>query len=134
MPKRLRQEDLASVINIVRQSTNGARRSDIAPTLKKAPQRTLQYWLKSLVDDGRLTQEGKGPASRYRVPIRTEEQKETPAQRARTEEEKPEEVALPLSAESEKIREYLQQPPAARKAVGYSCTLRPSCVRVLTKS
>lgn len=120
MPKRLRQEDLASVLDIVRQNPKGARRSDIATALKRVPQRTLQYWLKSLVDEGRLTQEGKGPAARYRVPIGTEEQKETPVQRARTEEEKPEEVALPLSAESEKIREYLQQSPAARKAVGYN--------------
>lgn len=120
MPKRLRQEDLASVIDIVRQNPKGARRSDIATALKRVPQRTLQYWLKSLVDEGRLTQEGKGPAARYQVPIGTEEQKESPVQRARTEEEKPEEVALPLSAESEKIREYLQQSPAARKAVGYN--------------
>lgn len=120
MPKRLRHEDLASVIDIVRQNAKGARRSDIATALKKVPQRTLQYWLKSLVDEGRLSQEGKGPAARYRVPMGTEDQKETPVQRARTEEEKPEEVALPLSAESERIREYLQQPPAARKAVGYN--------------
>jgi hypothetical protein len=33
--------------------------------LRHVPQRTLQYWLKSLVEDGRLTQEGKGPAAQY---------------------------------------------------------------------
>jgi transposase-like protein len=120
MPKRLGEEDLASVVDIVRQSTGGARRSDIAKALKRVPQRTLQYWLKSLVEDGRLTQGGKGPAARYRLPAVIEEQKETPVRQARAEEEKPEEVVLPLSAESEKIREYLQQPSGARKAVGYN--------------
>jgi Fic family protein len=120
MPKRLREEDLALVVDIVRQSTAGARRSDIAKALKKVPQRTLQYWLKSLVDDGRLTQEGKGPAARYLLPAVKEEQKETPARQARADEEKPADAAIPLSAESEKIREYLQQPSGVRKAVGYN--------------
>jgi len=70
MPRRLREEDLASVVDIVRQSADGARRSDIAKALKEVPQRTLQYWLKSLVEDRRLTQEGKGPdlALRIRIP------------------------------------------------------------------
>ena len=121
MPKRLREEDLASVVDVVRQSADGARRGDIAKALKAVPQRTLQYWLKSLVEDGRLTQEGKGPAARYRLPrAAEEEQKETKARQATPGEEKPEEAVVPLSAESEKIREYLRQPSAARKAVGYN--------------
>jgi hypothetical protein len=40
MPKRLREEDLASVVDVVRQNTDGARRSDIAKALKEVPQRT----------------------------------------------------------------------------------------------
>jgi transposase-like protein len=119
MPKRLGEEDLASVVDIVRQSTGGARRSDIAKALKRVPQRTLQYWLKSLVEDGRLTQEGKGPAARYLLPAVIEEQKETRAPQARAEQEKPE-VVVPLSTESKKICEYLQQPSGVRKAVGYN--------------
>jgi hypothetical protein len=54
MPKRLREEDLASIVDVVRQSADGARRSDIAKALKDVPQRTLQYWLKNLVGEGRL--------------------------------------------------------------------------------
>ena len=68
MPKRLREQDLASVVDFVRQSADGARRGEIAEALKEIPQRTLQRWLKSLVEDGRLMQEGKGPAARYRLP------------------------------------------------------------------
>jgi hypothetical protein len=114
-------EDLAAVVDFVRQNADGARSSEIARALKEVPQRTLQRWLKGLVDVGRLTQEGKGPAARYRLPRAAEEgQKETkPGQDTRGE-EKPEEAVVPLSAESEKIREYLRQPSAARKAVGYN--------------
>jgi len=120
MPKRLHQEDLASVVDAVRQSADGARRSDIAKALKETPQRTLQYWLKGLVEEGRLMQQGKGPAARYRLPGVREEQKETAAPQAGQEEDKPEEVRIPLSAEGAKIREYLRQPTGARKAVGYN--------------
>ena len=120
MARPLRTDDLASVVNIVRQNTDGARRSEIAKAFKKVPQRTLQYWLKSLVDEGRLTQEGKGPAARYRLPDAVEEQQEPAPRHTGGEEEKSEDAAIPLSAESEKIREYLQQPSGARKAVGYN--------------
>jgi Fic family protein len=119
MPQRLRGKDLESIVDLVRQRPDGARRSDIAEALQGVPQRTLQYWLKSLVDHGQLIQGGKGPAARYRLPAATDEQKEKPARQASAGEEKPEEAVVPLSAESERIREYLRQPSGARKAVGY---------------
>jgi Fic family protein/predicted transcriptional regulator len=112
-------ENLAAVVAFVRQSADGAQSGEIAEALKEIPQRTLQRWLKRLVEEGRLTQEGKGRAARYRLLKAPEEQKETPARQAQPEQEKPEEAVVPLSAESEKIREYLRQPSAARKAVGY---------------
>jgi hypothetical protein len=119
MPRHRRGDDLASVVDIVRLNTDGARRSDIAKALKEVPQRTLQSWLKSLVEDGRLIQEGNGPAARYRFPGAVEEPEKTVKRQAGTGEEKPEEAVVPLSAESQKIRDYLRQSPAARKAVGY---------------
>ena len=75
-------EDLAAVVDFVRQSANGARSGEIAEALKDIPQRTLQRWLKSLVESGRLVQVGKGPAARYRLPVIAEEQKETAARQA----------------------------------------------------
>ena len=112
-------EDLAAVVDFVRQSANGARSGEIAESLRDIPQRTLQRWLKSLVESGRLAQVGKGPAARYRLPVIAEEQKETAARQAGPAEEKPEEVVTPLSAESAKIRDYPRRPLGARKAVGY---------------
>jgi Fic family protein len=120
MARPPRTDDLASVVDIVRQSAEGARRTDIAKAFEKTPRRTLQYWLKSLVETGRLTQDGKGPAARYRLPRAEEEPKEAAASRAEIEEEKSEEAEIPLSAESKAIRDYLRQPTAARKAVGYN--------------
>jgi transposase-like protein len=119
MPKRLHQKDLASVVDAVRQSTDGARRSEIAKALKEVPQRTLQYWLKSLVEEGRLMQEGKGPAARYRLPgVSRRSRKKRLHDKRGPEEEKPEEVRVPLSAESAKIREYLRQPIRGEKGRG----------------
>jgi Fic family protein len=121
VPKRLQEEDLNSVVDVVRQSTYGARVSEIVAALKdKAPRRTLQYWLKSLVGEGRLVKEGERGGARYRLPTAVEDQKETAARKGAPGEEKPEETVVPFSAESEKIRKYLRQPSGARKAVGYN--------------
>lgn len=120
MPKRLREEELAAIVNVVRQNTDGARRSDIAKGVKQIPQRTLQYWLKNLVEGGRLTQQGKGPAARYRLPATAEEPKETAARQVDPGKQQTEEAIVPLSDESKKIRQYLRQPSGARKAVGYN--------------
>jgi len=76
-------EDLAEVVDFVRQSANGARSGEIAKALKEIPQRTLQRWLKSLVESGKLVQEGKGPAARYRFLGAVDEQKETAVRHAR---------------------------------------------------
>ena len=62
-----REDELVSIIDIVQKSPTGARRSDIEGVLPGVPQRTLQFWLRSLVNDGRLIQEGRGPAARYRI-------------------------------------------------------------------
>ena len=125
-------EDLAAVVDFVRQSVNGARSGEIAEALKDIPQRTLQRWLKSLVESGRLEQVGKGPAARYRLPVIEEEQKETAAHQAGPAEEKPEEVVTPLSAESAQIRAYLRQPFGAEKplatTVSFSTAIDPTRV------
>jgi Fic family protein len=113
------KENLTAVVDSVRQSADGARIGEIAEALQRIPQRTLQRWLKRLVEEGRLTQEGKGRAARYRFPKAQEAHQETPPQKAQPEQETSAEAVVPLSAESEKIREYLRKPSATRKAEGY---------------
>ncbi len=93
MARPIQEDNLNSVIEIVRRIPGGARRSEVAKALKDVPQRTLQYWLKALVDDGRLNKEGKGPAARYRLPDAIEESDVTTAHQH--DEEKPDEVVMP---------------------------------------
>lgn len=113
--------DLEAVLGFVRQNTNGARSGEIAAALKKIPQRSLQRRLKTLVEEGRLTQEGKGPAARYRFPVAAEAQKEeAPARPTSPQQEKPEEAVIPLSPASKKIRAHVQKPLGAREPVGYN--------------
>jgi Fic family protein len=113
-------ENLAAVVDFIRQSADGAQSGQIADALKEIPQRTLQRWLKRLVEEKKLTQDGKGRAARYRLPKVLEEPEATPGRQVQPEQARSEEAVVPLSAESEKIREYLRQPSSARKAVGYN--------------
>lgn len=113
-------ENLAAVVDFVRQSADGAQSGQIADALKEIPQRTLQRWLKRLVEEGKLTQDGKGRAARYRLPKALKETEAALGRQAQPEQAKSEEEVVPLCAESKKIREYLRQPSSARKAVGYN--------------
>lgn len=80
--KRLPEESLSSAVDVGRQSADGALGGDVAK-VPTAIARTLQSWLKSLVEDGRPQQDGKGPVARHRRPRTTEEeQKETKARQA----------------------------------------------------
>lgn len=120
MPKRPQTEDLTSIIEAVRQIPDGARRIYIAKVLGDVPQHTLQYRLKSLVDSGQLTQEGKGPAARYWIPNAKKKQQTAAEPQAGFAAEPSEDAQLTLSKDGAKIRDYVRQPHGSRKAVGYN--------------
>jgi hypothetical protein len=82
VPRHLQEKDLNSIVDVVRQSPDGTRVSEIAEALKsRAPRRTIQYWLRSLVDERRLIKEGEKRGARYRLPAAAEAQKEAAARR-----------------------------------------------------
>ena len=90
-----------------------ASRRSKSPTLwpRRMPQRTLQYRLKRLVDDGRLIRDGAGRWARYRTleggcPCRAARGRDEARSRYRE--------------KAEEIRAYLRQPRSARKPVGYN--------------
>lgn len=114
MPRRFPEEDLRAIEDAVRGQPDGMTAQQIADALESAPpRRTLQYRLKSLVDDKRLVMEGEGRWARYKLP-RIEPTVGATA-------EGPEgEAAIPVSPAGEEIRAYLRQAPAARKPVGYN--------------
>jgi hypothetical protein len=108
---------LQAIEATVRRHPEGMTTQAIADALERAPpRRTLQYRLKSLVENRRLVMEGKGRWARYRA-SRTEAAVGTAAGRA--EARATGEALLPLSKAGAEIRDYLRRPPAARKPVGY---------------
>jgi hypothetical protein len=108
-------KELTAIIEIVRRYPDGAGLKDIAAALRDAvPERTVQYRLQRLVEEGRLIREGGRRWARYRFPPTTEAEALGPDAKAAKGE-----AAIPVSPAGEEIRAYLRQPPAVRKPVGY---------------
>ncbi len=118
MAQNLSETDLRAIENAVRKHPDGASASEISEALgTDLPRRTLQYRLKHLVDAGRLTRNGSGRWARYHAPAGTSAEAISVGTGRNGDEEQ---VSIPLSAPGVEIREYLAQPPAARKPVGYN--------------
>ncbi len=118
MPKRIAEEELASIEDIVRRHTGGVTARGVARALKAdLPLRTLQFRLKYLVDANRLVKEGEGRWVKYRLPL-MEGRGTVTAGAAQVEGQ--EEVSLPLSQSGVETRNYFRQPPEARKPAGYN--------------
>jgi len=120
--RRIRDEDLQAIEEVVRRRPDGMTARQIAEALENPPpHRTLQYRLRFLVGDKRLVMAGKGRWARYK-------QHEAPATQWRTAQPvvrrlsagKPGGEALPaLSEAGTDIRDYVRRPTAAREPVGY---------------
>ena len=117
MPRRIREENLSAIEEVVRQYPEGRTAQQISEALAiPTPRRTLQYRLKSLVDSKRLVMEGTGRWACYRVPpvaisFRAVAGRPTVSIRV--------EVIPPLSKAAAGIRNHVRQPLAARQPVGY---------------
>jgi Fic family protein len=110
--KKIPEQALDAIEQVLKARQNGASVADIAEAAPGVPRRTLQYRLKHLVDAGRVVQEGEGRATKYRVlPNPAVAAAPVPAEG---------EEAVPLSPASVEVRRYLSQPIAARKPVGYN--------------
>ena len=118
MARHVPEESLQEIEEVLRQHPEGRTASQIAGALTSPPpRRTLQYRLKSLVDSKRLIMEGTDRWARYRLPrtvdvaFRAVSGSPTVSVRA--------EVLPSLSTPGNEIREYVRQPLAARRPVGY---------------
>jgi Fic family protein len=119
MARRIQEEDLQAIEDAVRVHPEGVTAQQIEDVLEKAPpRRTLQYRLKSLVDDRRLVMEGEGRWARYRVPRVVEAGGVLVAGRAEVRAEA--EVILPLSPAGREIQAYVRKPPEERRPAGYN--------------
>lgn len=116
--RRIQEEDLQAIEHAVRACPEGVTAQQIADALESAPpRRTLQYRLKSLVDDRRLIRAGEGRWTRYRVPGVAAGRAEARAEG---------EAFLRLSAVGREIRAYVRKPLEARKPAGYNRTFLDS--------
>jgi len=116
--RRIKEQDLQAIEEMVRRHLEGVTAQRIADSLDSAPpRRTLQYRLKSLVDDRRLVMKGKGRWARYSVPAVVET---VGAATGRGEAHAEGEALLPLSAAGNEIQELVRKPIEARKPVGYN--------------
>ena len=118
MARHAQEESLQAIEQVLREHPEGRTASQIEGALTTAPpRRTLQYRLKSLVDSKRLIMVGTGRWTRYRVPrvisLAGQVTAGRPAVSARLE------VLPALSKAGAEIRDYVRQPLAARRPVGY---------------
>jgi hypothetical protein len=117
MPKRIPDKETAAILAVVEKHPEGASRAEIAKAFRrKIPPRTLQFRLRSLVEEGLLVTEGASRAARYRLPAAGTALADLAPNPAETKEEKGPGISKP----SERIRRYLRQPLTARKPVGYN--------------
>ena len=130
MPKVLSQQEIAPILEAVRRHGGSAQQREIAEALPAGiPERTLQYRLRQLVDTGQLVREGQGRRwVRYRLPAITGTADmqgppaalPEPAAPQEPETGPGQEIAVPLSAASQQLRQYLGQPLTLRKPTGYN--------------
>jgi Fic family protein len=120
MPKLIATGELDALLLAVASFPQGASVEEIrgAPDIK-LPKRTLQRRLALLVSQKRLTVEGRGRGSRYRVPITTDEAHVVlPALKV----EARGEAYIPISSEGASIRQAVREPIQNRRPVGYNRT------------
>lgn len=118
MARRIPEENLRAIEEVVRRHPEGVTARKIADALESAPpRRTLQYHLKYLADNKRLFMEGEGRWARYLAPrIEAAIGKATGRAEARAVGE----ALLPLSQSGREIRDHIRQQLEARAPVGYN--------------
>ena len=116
MAKQIPEAGLAAIEEVMRSYPGGASAQQILRALTTPlPLRTLQYRLKYLITHDRLVKQGDGRWARYRLPGAAPPEQTT----APTAQPEQDERVVPLSSVGAAIWRYVQQPPEARKPVGY---------------
>lgn len=134
MAKPRAEKKLTDIEAIVRGRPDGIPFAEIAAALN-APEspRTLQYWLKTLTDSGRLVREGERRWAKYRLPPITGSVDAKAASDSLAAEG---ELGIALSRSGEEVKALVRQPIEKRKPVGYNRAFldsyRPNVTAYLT--
>ena len=117
MPKQVPSHELTVVIRAVARLPKGGSIEEIKGVLDiKMPHRTLQRRLALLAEQKRLSVEGRGRASRYRLPLITGGAPLVDGGKKAA----PREDDIPLSPESDALKQAVREPIQKRKPVGYN--------------
>jgi hypothetical protein len=118
VPKKVSQNELNALLQVVSRFPKGTSLEQISRVLEgKPPRRTLQRRLALLVQQQRLTVEGRGRGSRYRLPTITGEAHLALAWQVL---EAHLEVYVPISPEAVGIKQAVRAPIPHRHPVGYN--------------
>ena len=121
MPKTIPKTELDAIVAIVAENPSGASIDDVfGANDNTLPRRTLQRRLTLLVNLGRLTRLGRGPATRYSLPAPKIENQTQISKLAQQGHSPTVETYVPISEESRSIRDAIRQPIQRRKPVGYN--------------
>ncbi len=118
MAQQLKDKDTTAILAAVRELGGVAAQREIAAALDPpVSERTLQFRIRRLVDEGKLVREGARKTARYRLP--------SPGPDLKAAAEPPEgfvpsQATIPLSAAGNEVQKYVTQPQAQRKPVGYN--------------
>lgn len=113
MAKPIPQSELDSIENVLGRFSEGASVEDLLGTELRFPRRTLQRYLAMLVEQGRLSVEGKARARRYRLPTDSSSPPTSSDYWEQT-------TGIEVSAEGNDILRAIRRPIQQRRSVGYA--------------
>jgi hypothetical protein len=120
VPKRVSQVELNSILEAVGRFPEGASVDEIATVLDMAlPRRTLQRRLALLVNRNELVRQGRGRATRYRVPVVADKRTVVGQLRAGNAQLVGERY-VEVSSQGEEIKRVVRAPIQQRTPVGYN--------------
>ena len=120
MPKRIPDQELDAILAVVAAHPGDVQVSTIRDGLPyDLPPRTLQRRLALLVEQKRLTADGRGKGRRYRLPPGGIVVRAKPAEVATTGHPAEVEIYLPVSREAKALRAAVRAPIQERQPVGY---------------
>lgn len=116
MPTKNTELNLLAIEYILKSHGPNLSAQQIHAELESVPLRTLQYWLKRMVSEKRVVQEGATRSTRYRLPNHSYG---FSSNQNNHQVKEPDEVTSILSKEAKSVQDYVRQPLTKRKKVGY---------------
>ena len=133
MPSKNTELNFQTIENILNSQDSSLSAQQIHAELTSVPLRTLQYWLKRMVEEKRVVQEGATRATRYRL---ASQDYPFSGNHSSDQINEPDDADITLDQKAKAVQKYLRQPLLKRKKVGYQHdfldSYRPNVSRYLS--